>query len=159
MTPAEDNLDELFASFSIELNRYMFKLTGDKEDAADLVQEAFLRLCQQESLPEHPRAWLSKTSYRLFVDRWRRNQRVVWLPLDPTLPGTTSLPEQAAIDREFDTKVRRLLSRLHPRTREAFHLRIYGQYNYGEIASLLGCSENTIKSCMRRGRASLSKWL
>jgi len=158
MELAAANLDELYTAHSVYLRRYMHKLTGNQEEAADLVQEIFLKLCQQDNLPEHPKAWLSRTGYRLFVDHWRRRQRRSRLQLDEGLSNPIT-PEQALLDMEFDTLVRRLLLRFQPRTRTAFYLRIYKHFSYGEIAKLLGCSENTIKSCMRRGKAQLLHWL
>ncbi|WP_276356062.1 RNA polymerase sigma factor [Cohnella caldifontis] len=153
----EARLSELYAAHAPALNGCMFRLTGNREDAADLVQEAFLRLCQQERLPEYPLAWLSRTGYRLFVDRLRRARRIVWVPLDPALPGSSG-PEQAVLDTEAERQANRLLQRLHPQVREAFEMRIYGEFSYGEIACRLGCSENTVKTWIRRGKAKLSGW-
>lgn len=148
----------MYAEHSVYLHRYLLKLTGDQEDAADLAQEVFLRLCQQERMPEYPRAWLSRTGYRLFVDHWRRSKRSRKVPLDADLPSLSD-PEQSVLDREFADQFRNLLLQLHPRARSAFHMRIYEQSSYGDIARRLGCSENTIKTCIRRGKAQLSKWL
>jgi RNA polymerase sigma factor (sigma-70 family) len=158
MERAAANLDELYSAHSVYLNKFMFKLTRDQEEAADLVQEIFLRLCQQERLPEHPKTWLSRTGYRLFIDQWRRKQRYSMLQLDHSLTSRDTT-EQVILDREFDRFVRLLLLRLKPLSRNAFHLRIYEQCSYGEISRLLGCSENTVKSCIRRGREQISKWL
>lgn len=151
-------LDEVYATHAGYLNKFMLKLTRNREDAADLVQDIFLRLCQQERVPEHPKAWLSQTGYRLFVDRCRRKHRHDWLPLDPDVAGRAN-PEQAVLDMEFEQFVRQLLLRLKPRPRAAFCLRIYRQCSYGEIARQLGCPENTVKAYMRRGKAQLSEWL
>jgi RNA polymerase sigma factor (sigma-70 family) len=155
---AEAKLDELYAAHSVYLNKYMFKLTRNQEEAADLVQEIFLRLCQKDNLPEHPKEWLARTGYWLFIDQWRRKQRYSKLPIDHGLPSCDTT-EQAVLDREFERLVRLLLLRLKPLSRTAFHLRIYEQCSYGEISRLLGCSENTVKSCIRRGREQISKWL
>jgi RNA polymerase sigma factor (sigma-70 family) len=158
MEQAATNLDELYTAHSVYLNKFMLKLTRNQEEAADLVQEIFLRLCQKDNLPEHPKEWLSLTGYRLFVDQWRRKQRCSRLPLDHTFP-THNITEHAVLDREFERLVRLLLLRLNPLSRSAIHLRVFEQRSYGEISRLLGCSENTIKSCIRRGRAQLSRWL
>lgn len=158
MERAAARLDELYAAHAVYLNRFMLKLTRNREEAADLVQDIFLRLCQQDRVPEHPKAWLSRTGYRLFVDRCRRKHRYNWVPLDDSL-ASRATPEQAVLDMEFEQFVQRLLLRLNPRPRAAFRLRIYGQYSYGEIARQLGCPENTVKAWMRRGKAQLSEWL
>lgn len=151
-------LNQAFIAHAPYLRNYMFKLTLDQESAADLVQEAFIRLCLQEHFPPYPRTWLARTGYRLFVDQWRRKQRELQYSLNAE-PASSTTPEQALLDREFEDRVNRLLHRLHPKTREVIRLRIYGQLSYIEIARRLGCPENTVKSCMRRGRAKLAKWL
>ncbi|RKP56960.1 sigma-70 family RNA polymerase sigma factor [Cohnella endophytica] len=153
------NLDELYATHSVTLGRFMFKLTRNREEAKDLVHDVFLKLCQQERMPEHPKGWLNLTGYRLFVDQWRRNRRISWTPLDSQAASVMSDPEQAVIDREFDRLVRRLLLRFKPRMRAAIYMRIYKQISYGDIARQLDCSENTVKSYIRRGKSQLSKWM
>ncbi|MFD0711219.1 RNA polymerase sigma factor [Paenibacillus sp. GCM10027626] len=153
------NLDELYEMHSGYLNKYMLNLTRNREEAADLVQEIFLRLCQQERLPEHPKSWLSQTGYRLFIDQWRRKQRFARiLPEEQAMPDFAS-PEQAVLDREFERRVRQLLLGLSPQTRTAIYMRVYEHASYIEISRRLGCPVNTVKSKIRRGRVQLSKWL
>ncbi|WP_199619686.1 RNA polymerase sigma factor [Paenibacillus alkalitolerans] len=151
-------VSDLYGAHRAFLHNYLMKLTCNRDEAADLVQDIFVRLCQQNSLPECPKSWLFKTGYRLFIDRLRRKRRVVLIPLDHSIPSGAT-PEQEAIDNEFDLLVRSSLRRLHPQTRTALYLRIFEQSTYGEIAELLGCPENTVKSYIRRGRFQLSKSL
>ncbi|WP_167747076.1 RNA polymerase sigma factor [Cohnella luojiensis] len=153
------NLDELYVQHSVHLSSFMYKLTRNQEEAKDLVQEIFLKLCQQDRVPEHPKEWLSLTGYRLFVDQWRRKRRISWLPLDYQAASNHTTPEQAVLDREFERQVLLLLLRFTTQMRTALYLRIFKQASYGEIARLLMCSENTVKSFIRRGKMQLSKWL
>lgn len=149
-------LDELYSAHSVYLRRFMFKLTQNQEEANDLVQDTFLRLCQQVILPEHPKEWLSLTGYRLFVDQWRRNKRIAWSPLDYLVVSNETTPEQVVLDKEFEKHVLRMLLRFKPRMRTAFYLRIFKQFSYREIARALDCSENTVKSFIRRGKAQIN---
>ncbi|QJD84429.1 RNA polymerase sigma factor [Cohnella herbarum] len=153
------DLGELYTAHYLYLNKFMLNLTRNREEAADLVQEIFLRLCQQNRLPEHAKEWLALTGYRLFVDQWRRKRRVSWQPLDDSAISNRTTPEQAVLDREFERLVRRLLLRFNSRMRTALYLRFYKQFSCGEIARLLDCPENTVKSYLRRGRKQLSAWL
>ncbi|MFC5403719.1 RNA polymerase sigma factor [Cohnella soli] len=152
-------LDEVYAAYAISLSRFMYKLTRDREEANDLVQDAFLKLCEQGRVPDHPREWLNLTGYRLFVDRWRRRQRVVWTQLDDRAPEGRPGPEQEVLDRELDRHFRSLLLRFKPSMRTAIQMRVYDGRGYGEIARALGCSENTVKSFIRRGWTQLARWL
>lgn len=153
------SLGELFSAHAIYLNKFMLNLTRNREEAADLVQEIFLKLCQQDRLPEHAKEWLALTGYRLFVDQWRRKQRISWLPLDYQAKSSHITPEQAVLDREFERLVWRLLLRFKTRMRTALYLRFYKQSSLDEIAQMIGCPENTVKSYIRRGKKQLSKWL
>lgn len=159
MEQAAEIVNELYAAHADNLNRYMYKLTRNREEAADLVQEAFLRLIMQgDDLPSYPKTWLSQTGYRLFIDQWRRRKRIQWQPLCDRMPCQAML-EQEVVDGDFERFVWSLLSRLKPLTRAALYLRIFKQLSYSEIAVQLGCNENTVKTHIRRGRAQLAEWL
>ncbi|WP_084761035.1 RNA polymerase sigma factor [Cohnella panacarvi] len=160
MKPAAAKLDELYAAYAVPLNRYLCKLTRDPEEASDLAQESFLRLCQQESLPPNPKEWLFLTGYRLFVDHWRRRRRMTLLRFDSGKePLSSAAPEQTVLDREFERQLEKLLLRFKAPMRTALYMRLFKSYPYGEIARRLRCSENTVKSFIRRGRKKLSEWL
>lgn len=151
-------LRDLYETHHSFLYNYMFNLTRNREEAADLVQEVFLRLCRQAWVPEQPKTWLFRTGYRLFVDQWRRRQRYMKLQLGRETVELHT-PEQALIDKEFGDAVRAQLERLKPLSQAAFHMRVYREYSLGEISRALDCSENTVKSCIRRGRKQLAGWL
>ena len=160
MKPAAAKLDELYMEYAVHLNRYLRKLTRDPEEARDLAQESFLRLCQQDHLPPYPKEWLFLTGYRLFVDQWRRRRRITSLRFDGGRePLSSAAPEQTVLDREFERQVARLLLRFKAPMRTALYMRLFKSSPYGEIARTLRCSENTVKSFVRRGRKKLSEWL
>ncbi|MBW5446831.1 sigma-70 family RNA polymerase sigma factor [Cohnella sp. CFH 77786] len=158
MRRAAEEIDGLYAMHAPELRRYMLALTRNREEADDLVQEIFLRLCQQSEIPEHSKAWLSRTGYRLFVDEWRRKRRNARLLGEPAAVYARE-PEQTILDREYERTVHGLLMRLRPPVRSAFCLRVYGHSSCREIARQLGCPENTVKTFLRRGRLQLAEWL
>ncbi len=160
MKPATaDAAGRLYAAHAGDLNRYLLYLTRNREEAADLVQEVFLKLCQQERPPERAKEWMASTGYRLFVDRWRRGRRIRWLPLEGGEARSLRAPEQDLLDKEFAEAIRLLMLRFQSRRRSVMVLRFYKEYSCGEIARVLGCSENTVKSDIRRGKMQLSKWL
>ncbi|REE78737.1 RNA polymerase sigma-70 factor (ECF subfamily) [Paenibacillus taihuensis] len=159
MEQAAATVNELFVAHADNLNRYMYKLTRNREEAADLVQEAFLRLIiQGGEMPGYPKTWLSQTGYRLFIDQWRRKKRITWQPLCESMLCHAT-PEQDVLDGDFERFVRSLLFRLKSLTRAALYLRLFKQSSYSEIAGKLGCNENTVKTHIRRGRAQLAEWL
>jgi len=150
---------ELYVKYAQYLNIFLLRLTRNREEAADLVQEVFLRLCLQDRLPEHAKEWMALTGYRLFVDQWRRRKRTAGLRFELIPFAEFVSPEQAALDREFEISVQQLLLRFKLRKRTALYMRLYKQAGSGEISKLLDYPENTVKSDIRRGRRQLSEWL
>ncbi|GKL31319.1 DNA-directed RNA polymerase sigma-70 factor [Klebsiella pneumoniae] len=72
-----------------ELSRFLASRTGDREQAADLLQEVFLRaracadrFCEMEN----PRAWLYRTARNLLTDEYRAARDVVVLEDEIPLP-------------------------------------------------------------------------
>jgi RNA polymerase sigma-70 factor (ECF subfamily) len=56
---------QLFEAQCPRLVRYLNRLTGDGDLAADLTQEAFVRLYQRRSMPDQPEAWLVSVAMNL----------------------------------------------------------------------------------------------
>jgi RNA polymerase sigma-70 factor (ECF subfamily) len=141
--------DERFTS----LYRYLDRLSGDPDLAADLAQEAFVRLHARKEIPDEPRAWLAAVGANLLRDERRTARRRLTLlatqPEELTLSEAPPSPD-AAIDRsERRDQVRQALDRLPLRDREMLLLRHEG-YSYREIATALGITETSIGTMLVR---------
>ena len=130
--------------------RLAFLLTGDRELAKDLAQDAFVKLAGRYF---HYRddagfdAYLRQTVVNLTRSHGRRRKveanRVERLKAEPTAPIATSDP----VERQDGL---RLLALLSPRQRAAVVLRLYEDLSEQETASLLGCRPGTVKSLLSR---------
>jgi RNA polymerase sigma-70 factor, ECF subfamily len=141
------------------LNRY----TRDAEDAADLAQEAFVRLIAGRTEPEHPRAWLRRTGYRLFVDQLRRRSRASGArtsgsealarpePHETAMPPGGMTPEEAWLAEEFRIRAERLLQQLRDKEKLIIHYRMQ-DHTYRQIAERMRCPPNTVRTIARRAR-------
>ena len=141
------------------------------KDAADLTQEAFLRVWQK--LPEFRlqaafSTWLYRLTTNLCLDFMRGRKRRPTVPLEredeeqtplpePKDPAPT--PEEAALASEEQRRLRRALAGLSPEQRELLALRAVRDLNYAQIAELLGVPEGTVKSRLARAREALRKKL
>src|SRR5688500_18037703 len=70
----------LFAEHHAPLFRYLSRLTGEPDAAADAAQEAFVRLMEKPPAPTHMKAWLFKVGTNLVREHARtsgRRQRLV----------------------------------------------------------------------------------
>jgi RNA polymerase sigma-70 factor (sigma-E family) len=144
-------LERLLAERGGQLVRAAVALTGNRQDAEDLLQEALERLLRRSrSVHSDLEGYLRRILYNLAADGWRRRTRwrrklpAVRAGIDPV--GGDAL---AAVDLR-DALVR-LLQELPPRQRAVVVLRYWEQRTETETAALLGCSESAVKSAASRG--------
>jgi RNA polymerase sigma-70 factor (ECF subfamily) len=140
-----------------------YRMMGSVMDAEDAVQEAYLRWERaSEDEVRYPSAYLSKVVTRLCIDRLRsarvRREQYVgpWLP-EPLL-GEQAKEISLAPDLEDTLSMAFLvlLESLTPVERAVFLLREVFDYEYAEIASLVGKSEANCRQISRRARQSVA---
>ncbi len=141
------------------LYRIALAYLRQREDALDVVQEAFVRAFQ--AAPRWDGAavgpWLSRITVNLAIDRWRRNRRraQTFSPLGegdhaPSLAATGPEPDRRLHAREVGERVRAALARLPERQRAVVVLRHYQELSLDEIAAALDMSLGTVKSSLHR---------
>jgi RNA polymerase sigma-70 factor (ECF subfamily) len=136
-----------------------YRMLGSVADAEDMLQETFIRW-QQAANDEirSPRAFLVTVITRLSINqlqsaRVRREEYVgEWLP-EPlvTDPGSDPLGV-LKVDESLSMAFLLLLERLTPMERAVFLLREVFEYEYEEIAKVLGQSEANCRQILRRAR-------
>ncbi|GAA2908950.1 SigE family RNA polymerase sigma factor [Streptosporangium fragile] len=136
------------------LLRYAYMLTGNPHDAADLVQEALVRLRGSWSRVQRkrdPESYVRTTITRLHINIWRRRRRehLAWDP--PERPGDDD-PFARADD---DADLWEQLSKLPRRQRAVLVLRYYEERTDAEIAEILGISQGTVRSQASRALEKL----
>ncbi len=143
------------------------------EDAADLTQEAFVRLLRV--LPQYNgesrfTTWLYRLVVNLGRDELRRRGRQVQVlaPVDEAQEdGVDPLSKVAADDRwgdparalgdaELNGAVRHALGQIEPHYRMALALFYFDDMKYTDIAEVLDLPLNTVKSHIRRGKDRLA---
>jgi RNA polymerase sigma-70 factor (ECF subfamily) len=153
-----ERLAELFDAHHQRLFRLALRLSPDREEAHDLVQEAFLRAARQPaSMPDGAEeAWLVRTLVNLCRDRYRRLG--VRSRVHESLRRTeeTAHPEEAAVAR---ATVRAALARLAPRRRAVIVLHELEGMPAREVARLLGIAEVTVRWHLLAARRELARVL
>jgi RNA polymerase sigma factor (sigma-70 family) len=141
-----------------------YRLTGNREDAEDLVQEVLLRVRRglETYQPGSLEGWLSRIATNAFLDDVRRRKRRPedLLPEDPdwVLPPSSGADEALAAEVLPD-EIQAALLRLPEDFRAAVVLcDVVGQ-SYQEISDSLGVPVGTVRSRIHRGRAMLRKAL
>jgi RNA polymerase sigma-70 factor (ECF subfamily) len=153
------------------LYRLARHLTGNDDDAQDLVQEAFARALGKHAQFEpggNVRAWLFRIMRNLYIDTWRRAKG---RPERERL-GDDEPPDVAGPDREVlrgDEELERLRSvvaedieaalRKLPVDAQTIVLLDLEGLTYEELAEVLGCNIGTVRSRLSRARARLRELL
>jgi RNA polymerase sigma-70 factor, ECF subfamily len=137
---------------------------GDREEAADAVQDALLSAHKAAARfrgDSQVTTWLHRIVVNACLDRLRKRQAHPTVPLPDgrhTDDGPATGPEPAAPDQDHDTAlvVRQALAALPAEQRAALVLVDVQGYPVAEAAEMLGVAEGTIKSRCARGRARMA---
>jgi RNA polymerase sigma factor (sigma-70 family) len=131
------------------LSGWLRRRLGNSFDAADLVQDVFMRLLvrRQPIEAREPRAFLSTVAHGLVVEHWRRRElELAWLETlaaqpEPVAPSV----ENRQIFLETLVEIDRLLDALKPAVRTAFLLAQLDGLSCPRIAERLGVSLATVE--------------
>ncbi|MBV8990766.1 MAG: RNA polymerase sigma-70 factor [Solirubrobacterales bacterium] len=141
-----------------------YRMLGSVSEAEDVVQEALLRVhqaLQQGERIASPRAFVVTVTTRLAIDELRsaraRRERYVgeWLP-EPILTGNDPT-ERAEMADSLSLAFLLLLESLSPEQRAVFLLHDAFDYDYVEIAPLIGKSETNVRQLASRARRHLQQ--
>jgi RNA polymerase sigma-70 factor (TIGR02957 family) len=138
-----------------------YRMLGSVSEAEDVVQETLLRVhatLEEGERIESPRAYAATVATRLSIDALRsarrRRETYVgeWLPE----PIVTGLDDDPALHAELSDSLSLaflvLLESLSPEQRAVFLLREVFDYGYGEIAEIVGKSEDNTRQLAVRAR-------
>jgi RNA polymerase sigma-70 factor (sigma-E family) len=148
-------LAELYTRHVGAAMRLSYLLTGNQQQAEDLMQEAFVRCVgrfRHLRVPDAFESYLRRTIVNLHTSGLRRKRlERAWLAREAgRLVKTAQAPEVA---ERADMWVQ--LQKLAPRQRAALVLRYYEDLSEHEAAEALGVSPAALKSLVARGTATL----
>ena len=134
------------------------RMLGDRMEAEDVAQEAFVRIWKQAPHWKEGEArfdtWIHRVALNLCYDRLRRQREdpVAELPdeVDPQ-----ALPDIQLEARVRDERVRTALAALPVRQREALVLNYYQELSNIEAAALMGITVDALESLLARARRNL----
>ena len=160
-----DRLTRAFNDMRDELVSTLLYLLGNREDAQDAAQEAFIKCWRtQESLPDvqNLRAWIFRVGLNAAKDMqrsaWNRKARP-FLTDETTLVGREGPAADQLEEQEDLARLRTALLDLRPDEKEVFLLRQNGGFTYEEIADLRKAPVGTVKTQMRSALQKLRKVL
>lgn len=135
--------------------RWLYRLTGRSDVAADLTQESFAAFWESlgRDLPRAaPRTWL----YAIARNQWRKHcrqrrpeQAEAIEEVEAPAPSCWTSTER----EEFATAVASALAQLSPELREAFSLRLWHEFDYAQIGAIQGIEPGLARwRCFRARR-------
>jgi RNA polymerase sigma-70 factor (ECF subfamily) len=158
--------EALVRRHQLRVFRLLWRMLGSREEAEDVAQEAFL------SLHRHGHRFRGEARFSTFVyrvaanaalnrrrtlgrSRARKRQLMVRQAAGTDLPASPRDPEDAAAGSQVQAAVQRALLDLPEDLRVAAVLYDIEGVPNGEIASVLGIPEGTVKSRIHRARRAL----
>ena len=137
------------------LFRVLDRLTGDPDLAADLTQEAFIRLHGRGAMPDAPDAWIITVALNLFRNvqvSARRRRELLTLERGAALHSEPARQDEST-DAEDDRRqrVRSALQSLPQRDRELLLLRAEG-YAYRDLAAALSLNSASVGVLLARAK-------
>jgi RNA polymerase sigma factor (sigma-70 family) len=153
------DVERLFTDHYEGLFRYLVRLTGDADLAADVAQETFVRLVEREPDNTGIRAWLYRVATNLVRDDSRvRRRRLELLQATPGRVSHGDPPLQP--DRELEIREKRQLIRvalgaLSQRDQTVLLMREEG-FSHQEIAVAVGTTAKSVGSMIARALRKLA---
>ena len=135
----------------VPIRRYLTRLAGDAETAAELTQETFLRAYQ--ALPRladdsDVQGWLYRIATNLARQHYRHGRLIHWRSIEPHhLPAQG--PEHAVAQQEL---VRQAIDRLPLDQRACLLLYAWTGYTCAEIGDIMGRSADAVRMLLVRAR-------
>jgi len=167
-----DAFRELVERHGRSLFRLAFLMTGNQQDAEDVVQESFLRAYRQLDGFDGRAAfgtWMHRIAANCSLDLVRaRRRREGRLPLedgggaqDPMaqLPATGPTPERIALSGEVSRRIAEAMDELSPTERTAFVLRHFEGMRMDDVGRVLECQPGAAKHSVFRAVRKLRRAL
>lgn len=152
MNIEHDSISKKIDMYTDTLYRIAYTYSGNRSDAEDIVQEAFLKYIKKKSKfdsDEHEKAWLIRVTINLCKDYlksfWHKN--------------TTELTEDVIVPQEENRQIWDSVRRLSPKYRIVIELYYREGYSIKEIAMILKKNPSTIGNQLSRAKRLLEKML
>jgi RNA polymerase sigma-70 factor, ECF subfamily len=161
-------LNALMERHAERLFHYLVRQLDNETDAAEIAQEAFVRVYLNRTRFEPGQkfsTWLYTIATNLVRDRFRWRKRHPQVSLDAetdetsaikdALPDKASTPSEHSVTRECADAVREAINELPEELRTAVILSTYDGLPQAEIGAVLNCSAKAVESRLYRARARL----
>src|SRR6185436_19474850 len=156
---------ELLERYQPKLSRYARKFLFDEEDAADIVQDVFIkayRNIQSFDVSRRFSPWIYRIAHNEFVNALKKREasRTIFaFDIDTLFPHLTAAEtaDSAALERDLRGTLESHLEKLDPKYREPLILYYLESMDYKEISDILQIPVSTVGVRLARARAMLKQ--
>ena len=155
------DLEVIYREHRQRVLRAAYRITGNAQDAEDVLQTVFMRLARREGgspLSDSPGGYLHRAAVNAALDIMRSRQSAKATSLDdvePNLAGDEVSADRLQDSKEIQQRIRQALTKVTPKAAEMFALRYFEGYGNHEIATMLGASRSTVNVILHRTREKL----
>ncbi|UOQ87508.1 RNA polymerase sigma factor SigW [Gracilibacillus salinarum] len=164
--------EDIVAFYQNKVYAICFRMIGNKHEAEDIAQEAFIRAYLNiQSYDENRKfsTWLYRIATNLTIDRIRKKKPDFYLDAEikgtdglnmyAQLPAEDPLPDQEVESLEMQSYIQNEIMQLPAKYRSIIALRFIDELSLKEISEILEIPVGTVKTRIHRGREALRKRL
>ena len=154
------NIEEIYNKYARIVYKYIFCMTKDEDVAEEIVQDTFLTAVEKiDSFKGESKisTWLCQIAKYKWYDRLKKHKKV--LPLEDLEKNQSleNILEEDFLQKENRKELFKKMQKLDEQTRNVMYLRILGDFNYDEIADIMGTTSNWARVTFFRGKQKIKE--
>jgi RNA polymerase sigma factor (sigma-70 family) len=154
--------DQLYRAYYPRLTRFVERMVRRPHLVEEILNDTMLVVWRRAETFNHTSrvsTWIFAIAYKTALKALKRVGRAEQSGLGETLAVTEETPERYCIGQERGVAIQVALAALSPEQRAVIELTFYHGYAYPEIAQILGCPVDTVKTRMFYARRKLKPLL
>lgn len=154
------NIEEMYNKYSEIVYKYVFCSTGNEDTAEEIVQETFLVAVRDINKFRGEckiSTWLCQISKYIWYKRLKKEKKETPLNILQDSILIEDSIEENFCDKESKIQLFKKLQELDEDTRNVMYLRIFGNFEYSEIAEIMNKTSNWARVVFFRGKQKLKE--
>lgn len=154
------NINEIYNKYGQTVYKYVFCLTGNEDITEDIVQETFLVAVRDINKFRGEckiSSWLCQISKYIWYKRLKKEKKETPLDILQDSILIEDSIEENFCDKESKIQLFKKLQELDEDTRNVMYLRIFGNFEYSEIAEIINKTSNWARVVFFRGKQKLKE--
>jgi RNA polymerase sigma-70 factor (ECF subfamily) len=147
-TVKREEFEDLVRRFEIPLLQYAQRITGDREQARDVVQETFVKFQRNGALrrEDEPATWLFTVCRNAALNVCRKERRMIYVDEEviEARESEQPMPFDQLEQKEATGFLLRIVGTLPPRQQEVIQLKFQNDLSYQQIAEVMQTTANNV---------------